>query len=402
MFLGFKTQLKVTNPKVAQALAKHCGVARHAYNWGLSMTLALLEHNRTNPEDKIKFPSAIDLHKALVALVKPENPWYYEVSKCAPQYALGHLREGWKRCFNKQGGVPRFKKKYKQDSFTLDGAIKVDHFKIKIPVIGWLKTYERLPQGLQPKSVTISRKADRWYISFKIEIQPQTNQLNQEVVGVDLGVSALATLSTGDSFPGVKAYRKLEKKLANLQRKSRQQVIGSANWRKSQGKIASLHQRIANQRKDYLHKTTTYIAKNHGTVVIEDLNVSGMLANHKLAKAISDGAFYEIRRQLSYKCELYGSKLILAPRFYPSSKKCHCCGEVKENLTLAERIFECENCGWIGARDLNAALNLEAIVRATPKFTPVDKKEPTPLVEAGIKTLKANYHKPSRFVSRFE
>lgn len=138
MLLGFKTELKLNN-KQRTALAKHAGVARHAWNWGLGLSKQILDHNKSNPEEKIKFPSAIDLHKWLVAIVKPEYPWYYEVSKCAPQYALRQLREAWDRCFKKVSSNPKFKKKGKSDSFTLDGAARILPIKdraIKIPIIG--------------------------------------------------------------------------------------------------------------------------------------------------------------------------------------------------------------------------------------------------------------------------
>ena len=148
MLLGFKTELRLNN-KQRTALAKHAGVARHAWNWGLGLTKQILDHNQDNPEDKIKFPTAIDLHKWLVALIKPKCPWYYEVSKCAPQYALRQLAESWKRAFKKTSKPPRFKRKGKHDRFTLDGSIQLDHFKIRVPVIGWLRTYERLPVRFQ-------------------------------------------------------------------------------------------------------------------------------------------------------------------------------------------------------------------------------------------------------------
>jgi putative transposase len=388
LLLGFQTEIKI-NSSQQYILAKHAGVARHAWNWGLALTKAILTHNKVNPQEKIKFPTSIDLHKWLVALVKSEYSWYYEVSKCAPQFALRNLRQAWEKCFHKKAGAPKFKKKGRDDSFTLDGTIKiVSNSQIQVPVIGVLKTYESLPSGLKPKTVTLRRKADRWFISFKIDkietdIKPTPKLV--DVVGVDLGILNLATLSTGEVFCGAKKTRQLQKKLSLLQWRNRHKQPKSKNWSDSNIKIARLHNKIANIRTDYLHKLTTYLAKNHGEIVIEDLNVSGMLSNHKLAKAISDGGFYELKRQLEYKCQLYGSRLIVAERWFPSSKTCHCCGDKKESLSLNERVFECSKCGWIGDRDLNAALNLEKIGRATPEFTPVDKKEPTPLVEAGSK-----------------
>jgi putative transposase len=360
MLLGFKTELKLNNHQKT-LLAKHCGVGRHAWNWGLALTKQILEHNKVNPTAKIKFPTAIDLHKWLVALVKSENEWYYDCSKTTPQQALMALREAWKRCFNKTAGVPKFKKKGKRDSFTLEGSVKIKGSnKIQVPVIGVLKTYERLPQVLT-KSATISRQADRWFISFRFDVEQQESE-HTDVVGVDLGIKTLATFSTGEVVLGAKSYKKYETKLSRMQWLNRHKIIGSNNWKKAQMQIARLHRKIANVRKDTLHKLTTLLAKNHGTVVIEDLNVSGMMANRKLAKAIADMSFFEFRRQLTYKCELYGSKLVVVDRWFPSSKTCSNCGTKKETLALSERVFNCSHCDCIIDRDLNAAINLSKAV----------------------------------------
>lgn len=374
MLLGFKTQLKLNSTQRSQ-LAKHAGTARHAYNWGLALCKQILDHNRASPEEKIKFPTAIDLHKWLVALVKPENPWYYEASKCAPQYALKNLSNAFKGFWQKKRGFPRFKKKGVSDSFSLDGSITVDHRKVKVPVIGWLKTYEHLPQGVLPKSVTISRTADRWFISFKIETEPTVTPKTVDVVGVDLGINHLATLSTGEVFDGAKSYKKYEQLLSRLQWLHRRKVKGSSNWKKAQIEIARIHRKIANIRKDTLHKITTYIAKNHSLIGIEDLNVSGMLANQKLAKAIADMGFWEFRRQLEYKCPLYGSKLIVVNRFYPSSKTCSNCNAVKESLPLQTRIYRCDECNFECDRDLNASINLEKAVSSTVSACGLDSAD---------------------------
>jgi putative transposase len=219
-----------------------------------------------------------------------------------------------------------------------------------------------LPQVLT-KSCTISRLATRWFISFRFDVEQQQHKSsNTSVVGVDLGVKSLATLSTGEVVLGAKSYKKQEAKLSRIQWLNRRKIKGSANWKKAQMQIARLHMKIANIRKDTLHKLTTLLAKNHGTVVIEDLNVSGMMANHKLAKAVADMGFYEFRRQLTYKCELYGSKLVVADRWLPSSKTCSNCGTKKETLSLSERVFECGYCGFVLDRDLNAAINLSKVV----------------------------------------
>jgi putative transposase len=360
MLLGFKTELKLNNQQ-RTALLKHCGVARHSWNWGLALTKQILDHNKQCPDTKIKFPSAIDLHKWLVALVKSENEWYYECSKSTPQQALMALREAWTRCFNKTAGVPKFKKKGKRDSFTLEGTVKIlEENKIQVPVIGIIKTYERLPQILT-KSATISRQADRWFISFRFDIKINES-ISDSVVGVDLGVKSLATLSTGEVVLGANSYKQYSVKLSRMQWLNRHKIIGSNNWKKAQMAVARLHRKIANIRKDTLHKLTTLLAKNHGTIVIEDLNVSGMMANHKLAKSIADMGFFEFRRQLIYKCELYSSKLVVVDRWFPSSKTCSSCGTKKETLTLNERVFECGYCGFSLDRDLNAAINLSKVV----------------------------------------
>jgi putative transposase len=372
MLLGFKTQLKV-NKQQRLLLAQHAGVARHAWNQGLALCQQVLLNNKLHPQDKIKFPTAIDLHKWLVASVKSQYQWYYEVSKCAPQYALRYLSDAFKSFFKKSKGFPKFKKKGRHDSFTLDGSIKIDYRKIKVPVIGWLKTYELLPTGYKPKSVTISKQADKWFISWKLEVRTNETLKKQEFIAVDLGINHLATLSTGEIYDGVKSYKKYEFKLAKMQYLNRHKQRGSNNYRKAQIKIARLHQKIANIRKDTLHKITTYISKNHAVIGIEDLNVSrhllqvgkpaqrsglGMLANGKLSKAIADMGFYEFRRQLEYKTQRYGSKLVIVDRFYPSSKTCSSCGEKKSSLSLSQRVFKCDSCGFECDRDVNAAINL--------------------------------------------
>lgn len=282
MLIGFKTELKLNNEQ-RTAMARHAGTARHAFNWGLALCKSILDHNHDHPENRIKFPSAIDLHKWLVALVKPENPWYFEVSKCAPQYALRDLRTAWDRYFKKVSGTPKFKKKGVHDAFELDGTIKilgVNH--IQVPKVGVLRTFEDLPQ-IKPKNVTISRQADRWFISFKLEVEPTATPKTKDVVGVDLGVKSLAVLSNGEVFQLPTSIKLLEEKISRLQWLNRNKEKGSANWKKAQQRIAKLWYRVTCQRIDALHKLTTYLAKNFKTIVIEDLNVSGMLANHKLA-----------------------------------------------------------------------------------------------------------------------
>ncbi len=205
---SFKTKLKVNNQQKT-ILAKHAGVARHAYNWGLATCI-------TEYESTKKRPSAITLHKRLVAEVKSINPWYYEVSKCAPQQALRDLERAFKNFLTIPGrGFPKFKKKGKKDSFYLEGSIKILQGNyIKLPRIGIVKTYEILP-SLPVKNVTISKKANNWYISFKYDFEPVPNPTpnSRAVIGVDVGINALATCSDGTKYANVKAYKIAKKRL---------------------------------------------------------------------------------------------------------------------------------------------------------------------------------------------
>lgn len=357
MLLGFKTKIQLNKQK-RLLLAQHAGVVRHAWNQGLALCQQVLIHNKLNPDDKIKFPTAIDLHKWLVASIKSTYPWYYEVSKCAPQYALRYLSDAFKSFFKKSKGFPNFKKKGIHDSFNVDGAIHIDHRKVKVPVIGWIKIYELLPVGYRPKSVTISKQADQWFVSWKIEVETSQILKKKEFLGVNLGINHLATLLTGEVFDGAKSYKKHQTKLAIMQYLNRHKQVASSNYIKSKIKIVRLHQKIANIRKDTLHKITTYISKNYAVIGIEDLNVSGLLANGKLAASIADMGFYEFRRQLEYKTQLYSSKLVIVDRFYPSSKTCSSCGEKKLSLSLSQRLFHCNTCRFECDRDINAAINL--------------------------------------------
>lgn len=356
--LSFKTALDLNNKQKTRC-AQHAGVARHAWNWALDICKKAYESGE-------KRPSAIDLHKQLVRDVKSLHPWYYDVSKCAPQQALRNLDLAYQRFFKdlkskktRKSKHPVRKKKGVRDSFYLEGTFEIDGTWVKVPKLGWLQCHEILPDGnIEIKNCVISRRADRWYVAFKTGKVPEVTTKLHDVVGVDLGITTLATLSTGIDFRNPRAFKSNKAKLARAQRKFSRQKKGSSNRKKTKEKIAKIHARIADIRNDSLHKLTSYLAKNHGRVVIEDLNVSGMLKNHKLSAAIADVGFFAFRRQLEYKCEVYGSELVVVDRWFPSSKTCSVCGELKDKLSLSERIFDCV-CGHRMSRDLNAAINLE-------------------------------------------
>lgn len=353
-----KVRLELNDKQMTLAF-KHSGVARYAYNWGKSICDEAIQN-------KEKRPSAIDLHKKFVAEEKSTKKWLYEVSKCSPQQALRNLDEAYRRVFKVKGSkYPVFKKKGQRDSFYLDGIFHINRNKIKVPIFGWIKCSEVLID-CEIKNVIISRTANHWFISFKVPFEPTVTEKTKGVVGVDLGIKTLATISDGKIFEAVKPYKKNKQKLKILQRKVSKKQKGSKNRKKAAEKVAKLHYRISCIRKDAIHKLTTYLAKNHSEVVIEDLNVRGMSKNHKLASAILDGGFYEFRRQLEYKGKWYGCTVKVVDKFYPSSKICSCCGNKKSELKLSERTFTCEVCGFSMNRDLNAALNLEKMAGSYP------------------------------------
>lgn len=228
MLLGFKTELKLNN-KQRTLLAKSAGTARFAYNWGLHQLKTAMEFNRENPESKVKIPGSIDLHKRFCAEVKPEKPWIYEVSKCSPQYALRNVRDALDRFFFEPAkGFPNFKKKGQRDSFTVDGSLTVGAHWVKIPRVGKVKTFERLNFGtIKPNSLTISRQADSWFVSFKIEV-PQADLTKPiKSVGVDLSIKELATLSNGEVIPNLKPLRSAIGQLKQLSRSVSRKVKGS-------------------------------------------------------------------------------------------------------------------------------------------------------------------------------
>ncbi len=259
-------------------------------------------------------------------------------------------------------GFPKFKKKGKKDSFYLEGSIKILKGNyIKLPRIGIVKTYEILP-SVPVKNVTISKRANNWYISFKYDDKLTHIAKERDVIGVDVGINTLAYCSDGTLFANPKAYKQAKKRLTRYQRCVKKKEAGSKNRAKAIKKLAKTHKKVADIRADTLHKLTTWLAKNHSTIVIEDLNVSGMLKNHKLARAIADCGFYEFKHQLIYKCEWYGSSVVIADKFYPSSQLCSHCGH-QQKMPLNVRTYECENCGFKADRDFNAAVNLENYAR---------------------------------------
>ena len=360
MILAHKVEFQANN-KQRTYFAKACGTARFAYNWALDQWQTQYQAHQDNPD--LPKPTQGKLRKQLNAIKRDEFPWMLEVTKNAPQMAIIQLGEAFKRFFKGQASYPKFKKKGIHDSFSITNdqlALNDSLNRIRIPNLGWVRLKESLRFNGKILSATISRQANQWFVSIRVEMDDFSHLRkaeNQGVVGVDLGISSLATLSTGDVVAGSKPLKTLLSRLKKLSKSLSKKPQGSANWHKALIKLAKLHARISNIRKDTLHKLTSDLTRRFSTIGIEDLNVKGLLSNDKLARHIADMGFYEFKRQLEYKAPIRGNLIVIADRWYPSSKTCSACGAIKPDLTLTDRIFKCE-CGHIQDRDLNAAINL--------------------------------------------
>lgn len=400
-----KVELKLNN-KEQTLMRKHCGFSRFVYNYGLVLMQGL-------ERDGIKGGCGKKLKaikKVLTNYTKkqPENQWMNKLSSKVYQSSLQALENAYQRWSKGLGDKPRFKRRRVCESFTVydsNGKVLLKSGKqIKIPTLGTFRLKEALSCAYVTQTFTLSHQAGRWFVSFAVDAKKLPPLYHpEEKVAIDLGVKCFATLSDGTSVEAPKPMKKAKTKLAKTQWRNRKKQLGnrrqgikqSSKAKKYFDLLARKHYRVANQRKDFLHKLTTQISRKYYRIRIEDLNVSGMLANRKLSAAISDLGFYEFRRQLVYKSQMYGTKVELVDRWYPSSKLCCMCGTKHDALKLSDRIYKCINPVCIAHtitldRDANAAFNLlnapnEYVRLAQSEVTPVDKKEPTPLVETGSK-----------------
>ena len=372
---SFRIELKL-NRTQAVLCAKGAGTARYAYNWKLHALNEAYEKAKLEAEvqglkkPNCKFGTSIDWHKEWV-LLKEEQSWIREVSKCCGQEALRNLEVAFKRFFAKKNGYPRFKKKGMKDSFRLTGTVKVAPNWVQLPTLGKIRLKEKayaVSEGILLLSqATVSRTADRWFVSFVVEDgvqdQPKADLATiqqSDIVGLDLGTKELGITSEGEIFENPKAYKKHLTRLKRYQRKMSRKVKGSSNRKKARFKLSRLHSRIANIRSDAGHKMTTTLAKAKSKMlVIESLRPKNMSKNHKLAGSVLDAAFGSIKTMLTYKCKREGKWLVLAPTFYASSKHCSCCGLKYKELVLSEREWTCRGCETHHDRDINAGKNLQ-------------------------------------------
>lgn len=380
-------------------LSSHCGASRFAYNWALAQVRAVMNQREAERSygigEDLLTPamnwSAYSLRKAWNAAKGEVAPWWSENSKEAYSSGLANLAaalDKWNKSrtgkhAGRTVGFPRFKSKRHRFScrFTTGsfGLADRDRRHVKLPRIGMVRTHEstrKLARHVERgtariRSATVSHQRGRWHVSFSVEITKTepTPATKGGAVGVDLGVKSLAVLSTGEVIDNPKRLEAAQRELRRLQRQAarrqgpdtRTGQKPSNRWRKTQARITQLHTAIANARHDGLHTLSTRLVDEFDTVVVEDLNVSGMVRNRRLARSISEVGMGELRRQLDYKTTWHGRHLAVADRWYPSSKTCNDCGAVKTKLRLSERTYTCDHCGYRADRDLNAARNLAGL-----------------------------------------
>jgi len=343
----------------AETLARTFGCVRYVYN------RALAERSRAWTQEHRRVTHA-ETDKMLTAWKRdPETSWLTEPSKGPLQASLRHLQGAFDAFWRKQTRYPRFKRKGKsKDSATYfancftyrDGRVKLA--KMREPLdIRWSRP---LPEGSVPTQVTVSRNArGQYHVSILVEEQVAQHPYTDAVVGLDAGITASATLSTGEKIVNPKHEKRDRKRLARAHRNLSRKQEGSNNRAKARAKVAKIHGRIADRRRDHLHKFTTRLVRENQVIAIEDLNVRGMLSNHSLARAVSDAAWSEMRSMLEYKADWYGREVVSVDQWFPSSKMCSACGALCDSMPLSVREWTC-HCGAIHDRDVNAAKNIRA------------------------------------------
>lgn len=363
-----KTHRIELRPNKAQAaFFRQCvGASRFAYNW------ALAEWQRQYRDGEK--PNEAALRRQFNAIKPVEFPWILDLPKTVPQQAVKNVGSAFQNFFRrvKRGekpGYPRFKQRGQHDSARLDNGPEtflIDGKRIRLAKIGWIRMREALRFDGKPRSATLNAEAGRWFVAVPVAVElPDVPEIDtRPSVGIDLGVSTAATLSTGEKIDGPKPLKRYLRALKRRSRQHSRKVKGSNNRRKSAARLAQLHARIARIRKDWTHKTTTALTGRFALLGIENLNVRGMMANDKLARSISDIGFYEFRRQLEYKAAWSGGVVEVVDRWFPSSKTCSDCGCYREALPLSVRSWTCAECGAVHDRDVNAAKNLRRVALA--------------------------------------
>ncbi|EGT3640938.1 MULTISPECIES: RNA-guided endonuclease InsQ/TnpB family protein [unclassified Clostridioides] len=376
---AYKIEINPTTEQISK-IHQTIGVSRFIYNFYIA-------HNKEIYEREGKFISGIDFSKWLNNEYIPNNQdmkWIKDVSSKATKQAIMNGDKAFKDFFKKTKGFPKFKKKKNQDVkayFPKNNKTDwtIERHRVKIPTLGWvrLKEFGYIPTNSIVKSGTVSQKSDRYYVSILVEEDDiQVSKCTNEGIGIDLGIKDFAICSDGSKFKNINktsTVKKVEKKLKREQRKLSRKYEGfklrnknikegvatRQNIQKQVVKVQKLHQRLTNIRTDYINKTLFQVIEQKPSyITIEDLNVSGMMKNKHLSKAISSQKFFEFRTKLTAKCKQNNIELRVVDRWYPSSKTCSQCGEVNKGLKLKDRVYKCE-CGLSIDRDLNASINLK-------------------------------------------
>ena len=376
MLKSFKTEINPSKEQIIK-INKTIGACRYIYNFYLA-------HNKELYDKGDKFMSGKSFSVWLNNEYLPDNPdklWIKEVSSKSVKKSIEDGYTAFTNFFKHQSSFPKFKKKDKSDvkmyfvKTDAKSTIWCERHRIKIPTLGWMKLKEKgyIPttkDGYVIKSGTVSKKADRYYVSVLVEIS-DTNIVNNnnDGIGIDLGLKDFAIISNGRTYKNINKSRKVKKLEKQLRREQRclsrryeylkkGESTQRANIQKQKLKVQKLHHRLDNIRTDYINKTIAEIVKTKPSyITIEDLNVSGMMKNRHLSKAVASQKFYEFKTKLKGKCDDNNIELRIVDRWFPSSKLCHCCGSIKKDLKLSDRIYKC-NCGYVEDRDLNASLNL--------------------------------------------
>ena len=375
MLKSFKTEINPTEEQKTK-IRKTIGTCRFIYNFYLA-------HNKKLHEDGKKFMSSNKFRIWLNNEYLPQHPeysWIKEAYSKAVTQSVNNGQTAFTRFFNHESAFPNFKKKGKSDvkMYFVKNNPKDCHcerHRIKIPSLGWVRIKEKgyIPttkDGYVIRSGSVSVKADRYYVSVLVEVSDnKTINHFDEGIGIDLGLKDFAIVSNGRTYQNINKsarLKKLERQLIREQRclsrkyenLKKGDATQRANIQKQKLKVQKLHRRIDNIRTDYINKTIAEMVKiKPSYITMEDLNVKGMMKNRHLSKAVASQKFYEFRAKLLAKCKESGIELRVVDRWYPSSKTCHCCGSIKKDLKLSDRIFKCR-CGYIEDRDFNAALNL--------------------------------------------
>lgn len=343
----------------SELLIRTFGSVRYVYN------RALAERSRAWTQEQRRV-TYVDTAKMLTAWKQePETAWLSEVSNVPLQQGLRHLQTAYAAFWGKRARYPRFKSKHKSrpsatfmgNAFSwCDGRLTLAKMPEPLAIV-WSRP---LPDGAKPSSVTVSRdRAGRWHVSILCEDTVTDGPTTDSTVGVDAGITSLVTLSTGEKVTNPKFEKRDRARLRRAQQNVNRKVKGSANRAKAKARVAKIHARIADRRRDVLHKLSTRIIRENQTVIIEDLSVRNMVRNHSLARSISDASWSELRRMLEYKADWYGRTVVAIDRFYPSSKTCSTCGRITERLPLNVREWTCL-CGAVHDRDVNAAKVIHA------------------------------------------